>query len=41
LLPSMSVGGPDVMLFLYAVVNCGYCQYQDGKAKNKEVGSAL
>jgi len=37
LLPSVSVGGANVMLFLYSVVNCGSCQYQDGKA----VGSAL
>lgn len=33
MLPSLSVGGANVMLFLYSVVNCGSCQYQDGKAK--------
>jgi len=29
------------MLFLYCVVKCGSCQYQDGKAKDNEVGSTL
>jgi len=29
------------MLFLYSVVNCGSCQYQDGMAKDNEVDSAL